>query len=425
LPSAICSRSPGAFRCPGPETTEPPEATGGSGKGIALPSNLHDKALVEAARGNHASAPASVVGEPVHPDLEAILATTGRTVEQAVEDHARSRERLTPEVLARFAPPGMSTFHGVSYTDPIDEHAEGHVPPIGGDTPPNVDMHRPDCERAYWRSRWFAGKTTGQVYRFKVTTCGRKTCPACRKRLVAAEAETLVERFDGLPMYRVLVAEDDWQAVRKRITRRDTDTDHPRYVGVPAPGGRVEVFSPVPAVLLDEVPVEVPVEDRLAVARDVFRAQPVDGRHIRSSSTRTGEAGNPAGSWFAEARKPREPLEYLGSDDSRIGTPEVVRMAAEDGIAAELVGTDGALLHARPLDPRMQRLMRRCGFAEPRGEIVDVVYGDHGEVVGFEVRHRGTARSVPLRDDWRDDPTLWHKGRLPEEPPLPLEGVAA
>jgi hypothetical protein len=274
------------------------------------------------------------------------------------------------------------------------------------------------CPKAR-RGQWFRGKESGREYRFDLLTCQRRTCPKCHRYLVAADAHRLERRFDGLPMFQLEVTEEAFEAARKRVRRRDG-----LCVGVPAPGGQRVVLSTVPATRAgDGAPVEVPVEDRRAVLRDLAAHRPVDGRNLASSRTRPAENGqeNRAGSWLAEVNPQREPLEYSGHDTSKADTATVEALAAEMGLPVTRVidapEVKALRLEAHPLDPRVEGLKRRLGFTEPRGERVELKYAPDGSLLSARVTGR-RARSAPLAADWHDDRTLWHPPRVQEEPPL-------
>jgi hypothetical protein len=276
----------------------------------------------------------------------------------------------------------------------------------------------PGCSRAR-RGQWFKGKESGREYRFDLLTCQRRTCPACRPFLTAATAAQLERRFDGLPLYELEVAEEAFEAARKRVNRRGG-----LYVGVPSPGGRRVVLSTVPANLAREgEPVEVAPEHRRAVLRDLAAHRPMDKRHVVSSRTLPAEDGqeNRAGSWLAEVNPQREALEYSGHDTSKADTATVEAYAAEVGLPVtrvlDLPELKALRLEAHPLDPRVEHLKRRLGFTEPHGEIVELKYADDGSLVSAKVTGR-RARSAPLAADWHDDPALYNRHRKAEQPPL-------
>jgi hypothetical protein len=250
------------------------------------------------------------------------------------------------------------------------------------------------CPKAR-HNQWFRGKESGRLYRFELLTCQRNTCPTCRRYLARVLAARLEARFEGLALYRLEVPEEKVNAARVRVDRRDG-----LYVTVPAPGNRRVVLSTVPATLADEVPYEVPYEERRAQLRDLTAHRPLDRRQVGSSRTKADENGDEkrAGSWLAEAVPVREALEYAGHDTSKADTETVEILAAEVNLPTTRV-IDGpevrALrLDAHPHDPRVEHLKRRLGFLEVK---------------------RATVTGLPV-GDWRDE--FLNRHRDGEQPPL-------
>jgi hypothetical protein len=175
--------------------------------------------------------------------------------------------------------------------------------------------------------------------------CRTRSCPDCGPWLRRDKLARYAERLDGWPLYLVVVAEDRWPTLQRRLNRRGA-----QHLRVPAAGATCAVVA--------TIPVGEPVSDVAVVLEKLLDAQPLDKRRVTSS-----DAWKLSGAAAAGGDDQEQEPEWIPEGLVTAGLDRALELADELGVYLDPVNTPGPgeahLLRFPADDPTVWRRWKR------------------------------------------------------------------